>query len=67
MFREIVLHGAKILSLVTAMMSTIIVVTRARASFGRPWESRTQARNFERELVARKANNESQFRMPIAR
>ena len=63
------LHWARILNLFTATMSTmlVLVLTNARASFGRPWESTTQARDFERELIARKAYNELQSRLPVAR
>ena len=67
MFQERIVNWARILNLFTCTMSTLIVVTKARVSFGRAFESTTQARNFQRELVSRKAYAESLSRMPAAR
>lgn len=67
MFREMILHWARIFDLFVGVMSTMAVLTRARPVFGRPWESMANARYFDRELVTRKAHNEWQSRMPVAR
>ncbi len=67
MFREMILHWARIFELFVGAMSATPVLMKAGPSFGRPWESATHARYFERELVARKAYNEWQARMPVAR
>ncbi len=68
MFREIILHWARSLDLFIGTLSAMaVVLMKASPSFGRPWESRTSARDFERELTARRAYNEWQGRMPVAR
>lgn len=67
MFREIILHWARTFDLFIGTMSVTAVLMKARLSFGRPWESTTNARYFEREFVTRKAYNEWQSRMPLAR
>ena len=67
MFQERLANWARVLNLFTATMSTIMAVRKARISFGRNFESTTQARNFERELIERKAYSETLSRLPVAR
>ena len=69
MFVERVLHWARIFDAFTCTMGTMVMRAKARANFAfnRPWESTAHARKFERELLARKALNESHQRLLIAR
>jgi len=72
MFRDRLLNWARILDLFTFTMGTFFVHVKTmkgdvKTSFGRRWESNSREREFERELVARRAFNELQSRLPTAR
>ncbi len=66
MFREIILHWARTLPLIMGPISAMIMLTKRKTRFGRPWNCTTLARDFERQLAARKAY-ESASRGPVAR
>ena len=72
MFRDRLVNWARILNLSTFTIGTLLVHVRTmkldvKTRFGRRWDSNTHEREFERELVARRAFNELQSRLPVAR
>lgn len=72
MFRDRLLDWAKIFELFAFTIGTLFVHVKTmrvdvRTGFGRRWDSNTHERMFERELVAKRAFNELQSRLPTAR
>ncbi len=74
MFRERILHWARVFDLVTVTLSAIVVLTKARAGslvFARASRTKPVAlqidRDFQRDLIARRAYNEAFGRIPVAR
>ena len=75
MFRDRFLNWTKIFDPFTFTIGALLVhvktmrvdVKTSFGSFGRRWDSNTHEREFERELLARRAFNELQSRLPTAR
>ena len=72
MFRDRLLNWTKIFDPFTFTIGTLLVHVKTmkvdvKTGFGRRWDSNTHEREFERELMARRAFNELQSRLPTAR
>ena len=66
MFREIIFHWARTLTLLMGPIGAMIMMAKSKQRFGRPWDSMTLARDFERQLAARQAY-EAAFRGLVTR
>jgi len=72
MFRQILVDLARMLHVLGLTLGVILAHSDAvkvdmKSSFGRRWDSNTQERAFERQLAERRAFNELQSRLPMAR
>lgn len=72
MFRDRLVHWAGMLDVFTCTLGTMLLhakATQANAKtiFSRRWESIAHERDFQRELAARRAVNDFQSRLIVAR
>ena len=71
MFRHILVESARMLGLFAGTIGMLSVHVKTKVGlntrFGRDWESNTREREFDRQLVERRAFNELGSRLPLAR
>jgi hypothetical protein len=72
MFRQILVESARMLGMFAGTIGMLSVHVKTlnvglNTRFGRHWESNTSERQFDRQLVERRAFNEFGSRLPLAR
>ncbi len=72
MFRQILVDLVRMLNLFAWTAGLVLAQSKAvsvnvKASLDRPWVSNSSERDFERQMAARRAFNELQSKLPIAR
>jgi len=72
MFRHILVESARIIGLFASTIGLLSVHVKTMSvglnnRFGRGWESNFRQREFDRQLLERRAFDEIQSRLPVAR